>query len=499
MLLSDGLRPKSRAWIAMVSPKINANFYLIYLLYYENTIDCMAGILDYAYNEASKASDGFCEAYEEEYASVGSAIEQGNFNGMFSSKGSGIRIRLMSGGNLYTLSTNSDDKQTVKSMVLASKGLPGRKVRLSEEPAVKGKDIIRGKAEPSMEDMQETILDIDRYLQDKRVKYRSVYVNFSASSSSFANDSGSRIEARMPIINAYITFVVGGAKGTRSRFMQLGGVGGLEALRMNSIGKAIDDEIEGLGNVAEKGINMTDREMRGIRNVVISPEISGIAVHESIGHPNESDRVFGREAAQAGTSYINGGNLGMEVGSDAVNVIDEPQIRGANGYYKYDDEGVIGRRKVIISKGMQNELLTNREYAAVLGLRSNGSARSSAYAFEPIVRMSNTYLQKGDATSEELVSEARNGIYVKSFNGWNIDDTRSFSMYQGNEAYIIRNGRIAEPVLNYKLETGTLKFWHAVRLVGKDLKFNLATCGKGEPEQGVPVTTGGASALLEFE
>jgi Predicted Zn-dependent proteases and their inactivated homologs len=112
--------------------------------------------------------------------------------------------------------------------------------------------------------------------------------------------------------------------------------------------------------------------------------------------------------------------------------------------------------------------------------------------------MSNTYLQKGSATFDELVSEARNGIYVKSFNGWNIDDTRSFSMYQGNEAYMIRNGRIAEPVMNYKLETSTLKFWHAVALVGKDFNLYLATCGKGEPEQGVPVTNGGASALLKF-
>jgi Predicted Zn-dependent proteases and their inactivated homologs len=92
-------------------------------------------------------------------------------------------------------------------------------------------------------------------------------------------------------------------------------------------------------------------------------------VHESIGHPNESDRVFGREAAQAGTSYINGGNLGLKVGSEAVTIIDEPQISGSNGYYKYDDEGVIGRKKTIIKKGIQNELLTNREYAAMLGTK----------------------------------------------------------------------------------------------------------------------------------
>ncbi|MGC8538187.1 MAG: TldD/PmbA family protein [Candidatus Micrarchaeia archaeon] len=458
-----------------------------------------AGIIDYAYSEASKVSDGFTEAYTEEYSSIGAVIEQGKFNGIFSSNGSGIRVRLISKGNLYSMSTNLVNRASIRSMIHGAKGLPARKVSISDEHAVKGKDIVKGRKEPDIDGIKDAILEIDRYLQDKRVKYRSVYINFSYTKSAFMNDCGSNIESRIPLLNVYANFIVSGKKGTRSRFMQLGGVGGLETLSMNALGHRLHNEISGLYEVAQNGKNLSASEMRSIKNVVISPEISGIAVHESIGHPNESDRVFGREAAQAGTSYLNGDNLGLEIGSEAVTVVDEPQISSSNGYYKYDDEGVIGRKKIIIKKGMQNELLTNREYAAMLGTSSNGSARSSSYSVEPIVRMSNTYLQKGSATFEELVSEARDGIYVKSFNGWNIDDTRSFSMYQGNEAYMIRNGRIAEPVMNYKLETSTLKFWHAVDLVGKDFNLYLATCGKGEPEQGVPVTNGGASALLKFD
>ncbi len=81
---------------------------------------------------------------------------------------------------------------------------------------------------------------------------------------------------------------------------------------------------------------------------------------------------------------------------------------------------------------------------------------------------------------------------------WNIDDTRSFSRYQGNEAYLIKNGSIGAPVKNFVLEKSTLDFWHAVRLVGKEREFHVGTCGKGEPMQGVPVMMGGASALLTF-
>ncbi|EQD50970.1 peptidase U62 modulator of DNA gyrase, partial [mine drainage metagenome] len=455
-----------------------------------------ASILDYAYSEASKTSDGFTEAYMEEYNAFGSAIEQGKFNGIFSSSGSGIRVRIKSKGNMYSLSTNLTGKATIKEMISKAKGLPGRKLDLSKEHAIKGKDLVRGKKEPDMNALKDMVLDIDHYLQDKRVKYRSAFINFTETSKGLVNDSGSYIETRTPILNVYLNFIVAGTKGTRSRFLQLGGVGGIETLSMNTLEEKLDEEISGLYRVAREGKSISNQEMQKVKNVVISSEISGIAVHESIGHPNESDRVFGREAAQAGTSYINNGNIGLGIGSDAVTVIDEPQIHGANGYYKYDDEGIIGRKKVIVMDGKQSELLTNREYAAMLGKKSNGSARSSSYSVEPIVRMSNTYLQKGDASFDELVSEAREGVYVKSFNGWNIDDTRSFSMYQGNEAYMIRNGRLAEPVFNYKLETSTLKFWHAVCLVGKDFNLYLATCGKGEPEQGVLVTNGGPSALL---
>ncbi|MCL5122530.1 MAG: hypothetical protein M1279_00985, partial [Candidatus Marsarchaeota archaeon] len=147
-------------------------------------------IIDYAYSEASKRSDGFAEAYAEEYASMGAAIEQGKFNGIFSSSGSGIRVRIMSKGNLYSMSTNLIDKQSVKSMVSRARGLPGRKVGMSDEPAVKGKDIVKRKKEPDIDGIKDAILKIDNYLQDKRVKYRSVYINFSYTKSAFMNDCG---------------------------------------------------------------------------------------------------------------------------------------------------------------------------------------------------------------------------------------------------------------------------------------------------------------------
>ncbi|MEM0074632.1 MAG: TldD/PmbA family protein, partial [Candidatus Micrarchaeaceae archaeon] len=347
-------------------------------------------------------------------------------------------------------------------------------------------------------DMLTDVLYIDKALAgEKSIKYRNIYGSLGFSDTYYINSEGSSIRAHIPIVTSFIRIVVGNGKNTRARYMQFGGTGGYELFNAESVKKELLASAKSMQIITEKGISLSSSALKRVKNVVISSEIAGIAVHESVGHPSEADRVFGREAAQAGTSYLSQ-NLGMRIGSQAVTIIDDPTINNSFGFYLYDDEGVRARPKVLVDKGLHKELLLNREYAKMLGTKSNGSARSDSYSNEPIVRMSNTYLKKGNATFSELLSEARNGIYVKSFTEWNIDDTRSFARYQGNEAYLIKDGELSVPVKNFVLEKTTSSFWSAVALVGNDFNLWLGTCGKGEPEQGVPVTMGGASALLKF-
>jgi TldD protein len=143
-----------------------------------------------------------------------------------------------------------------------------------------------------------------------------------------------------------------------------------------------------------------------------------------------------------------------------------------------------------------NEFLQNRETAAKLGTRSNGASRSNNYDREAIVRMANTYLQPGDMTEEEILEDIRYGVYMHSFTEWNIDDVRFNQRYVGREAYLIEDGEIAAPVKRPIIETTTLNFWSAVDAVSKKVHFDSATCGKGDPMQGVPVFTGGPMMRL---
>lgn len=456
-------------------------------------------IADYALSVAEKSGAEYAEAYLENSISSGCAIEQGVFNGAFYSDGVGLRIRLVKNRHLFTFSTNNLSKSGIERTIKRFHGFKGINTVLSKEKISNVNYVVNERKKIEDASMLEDLSDMDKELSGiKCLKFRSLYGGVGRSVAYFTNSEGSKVRSSVPYISAVMSLIVKNGRETRQSVLQFGNTGGYELFDVHKVKKTLIEKTMGMNHVLEKGITLSRDSLRRIKNVVMAPEITGIAAHESIGHPCEADRVFGRESAQAGSSYLTKGTLGMEIGSDKVTITDDPTIMHSNGFFLYDNEGVKARPKALVKNGIQTELLADRPYAQVLGLHSNGSSRSDSYSNEPLIRMSNTYLKAGDATFDELLAEAGNGVYLKSFMEWNIDDTRSFSRYQGNEAYLIKNGSIGAPVKNFVLEKSTLDFWHAVRLVGKEREFHVGTCGKGEPMQGVPVMMGGASALLTF-
>ncbi len=145
---------------------------------------------------------------------------------------------------------------------------------------------------------------------------------------------------------------------------------------------------------------------------------------------------------------------------------------------------------------MINEFLHNRETAYIFGVKSNASARASSYDKEPIVRMANTFMLPGDYSSEELIEGVSEGVLICRFTEWNIDDRRFNQRYVGSEAYFIRGGRVKETVRRPVLEITTPALYSSVDAVGKDLEFYPGLCGKGDPDQAVPVWFGGPSIRL---
>ncbi len=305
---------------------------------------------------------------------------------------------------------------------------------------------------------------------------------------------GAYVHSIVPRVYAMINVVLAHKeKGTMQRMLEYAASGGAELVDEWRLTEAVPDEVRRLENVLINGVAPPKENI----DVVVGPEVVGLLVHESAGHPMEADRILGREAAQAGESFVKPDMIGKyRIGTELATVIEDPTISGSNGFYLFDDEGVPARPRYLYKEGIINEPLHNRHTAKIFGTNSNAAARSMDYASEPIVRMSNTYFKPGDMSFEELIEDIKLGVYIKSYMEWNIDDRRWNQRYVGLESYMIRDGELAEPVRNPVLEITTKGFYSSVVGVDKNLEFFPGTCGKGEPAQGVPVWFGGPNVRL---
>jgi len=439
--------------------------------------------------------DYYSEERHEESFKKSAIFKNGSLEGFSVTKEEGIGIRILRDNKLLFCSTNEmKNKRRIKEIKNFRTNFKDfREVHFSKEKPSKAKYSIKQKKkveDVDEKEILEIIKDLDSIFVEEGIKNRFIIFSLTSKKQEFENSEGSRIISHIPrIILSYLITI--NEKRSIQRYNDIGFCGGLEKISPQ-IFENVREEVKELKEVAKKGKRIGLRKT----NVVLSSELTGIAVHESIGHPTEADRIFGREAAQAGESYIKPNNLKMKVGNKIVNIADDPTIK-EYGFFLYDDEGIKARRKILVKEGRINELLLNRETAFELKTKSNGSARASSYHVEPIVRMSNTFLLPGEKSFDELIEEAKNGIFIKTFMEWNIDDLRINERYTGGVAYFIKNSKIEEPVIFPVIETTTFNFWSSVSEIGKDLSFKAATCGKGEPMQDIPVTTGGPSILLK--
>ncbi len=309
---------------------------------------------------------------------------------------------------------------------------------------------------------------------------------------------GTEIASMLSHIFAFALMTAKGEKGSEQKFLDMTQAGGWERIEEGNVIDNLSEEVKLLQKAANEAVAVKELLSRPV-DMIVGPEVAGIIAHENVGHPSEGDRIKGREGAQAGESFWRDLEMGKSrVGSDAVNVSEDPTIPNTGGFYLYDDEGVKARKRELIKKGIINEPLLNREFGQRFGMESNGAARSAKYNREPIIRMANTYFEPGNYSFEELVEDVELGVYLKTFAEWNIDDRRYQSKYKGSVAYVIREGEVTDEMVSRPvLETTSVGLLSAIDAVSKRLKFDFpGTCGKSDPMQGVPVYAGGGELRL---
>jgi TldD protein len=148
----------------------------------------------------------------------------------------------------------------------------------------------------------------------------------------------------------------------------------------------------------------------GRGKVLLKGDVVGLLIHEAVGHAAEADT--------ARKSFLSN-KIGMCVAPTSVSVVDDATLKSCFGTVKVDDEGVCGKRTVIIKNGIFCTFLHSRETAYTYGSDPTGNARAWLYSREPSVRMTNTFLAPGDLKVEELVEDIGEGVYLQGAEGGN--------------------------------------------------------------------------------
>lgn len=206
---------------------------------------------------------------------------------------------------------------------------------------------------------------------------------------------------------------------------------------------------------------------------IFSPMVTGVFAHESFGHKSESDFMVGDENMKREWA------IGTRVGAELLNIVDTGLEEGS-GYVPFDDEGTRAKKTYLIREGILSGRLHSAMTAAALEEQPTGNARAVDFQFEPIVRMTSTYVEGGESTKEELIAGVEKGIFITDFNHGSGMSTFTIAP---NKAYMIREGRIAEPVKISVVTGNVMGTLHEIDGVSREFEFysfSLGGCGKME-------------------
>lgn len=217
--------------------------------------------------------------------------------------------------------------------------------------------------------------------------------------------------------------------------------------------------------------------------VVLSPEAAGVFAHESFGHKSESDFMLSDESMREEWK------LGKIVGSPILSIA-ECGTEPGSGYVPYDDEGTRARKNYLIRNGVLAGRLHNAQTAAVLGEEPTGNARAIDCTFEPIVRMTTTYIEGGDLNFDQLIAPIKKGYYIKTIRHGSGMSTFTIAPAL---AYEIVDGKIGRPTQISVLTGSVFETLGLIDGLTSDvhlLSFVTGGCGKME-QTGLPVGFGG--------
>jgi TldD protein len=220
----------------------------------------------------------------------------------------------------------------------------------------------------------------------------------------------------------------------------------------------------------------------GTMPVVVGPGGGGVLFHEACGHGLEADLV-------AKSASVFAGRRGELVANPLVTLVDDGTMPAEWGCYAIDDEGRAARHNVLIQDGVLTDYMWDTLRARKEGRASSGNGRRQSYQHLPMVRMTNTVIANGTEDPAAIVADTERGIYVAQLGGGQVNTATGDFVFGMQEAYLIENGEITEPIREGNLIGNGPQVLQDIDVIANDFEMgHPGTCGKDG--QGVPVGDG---------
>ena len=399
--------------------------------------------------------------------------------GRIRSFGGNVRALVRGGWGFVSFNEPAELRKRVEEAISAAHHVGRETSMLAEVPPVVDSVRLKVKKDPRAIPLATKKEMLDRYnermLSVEGVTSTNIMYSDSHKQVVFASSEGSYIEQERIDVVSRLSATARKNGDVQQASMSLG------ALNDFSYIEALDEISIHLG---ERAVELLSAPYvkAGTYPVVLDPILAGVFCHEAFGHLSESDFVYENERMKEIMV------LGRQFGQPHLNIVDGAAVPGLRGSFRYDDEGVPAQETDLIREGILVGRLHSRETAGKMGERVTGNARAIDYRFPPIVRMTNTYIEPGKMSFEELIADIDEGVYARNWFG----GTTSMEMFtfSAGEAYMIRNGKVAELLRPVKLTGNLFTTLINIDALGNDIDFNQGGgCGKGG-QMPLPVSNG---------
>ncbi|HPJ23537.1 MAG TPA: TldD/PmbA family protein [Bacillota bacterium] len=301
---------------------------------------------------------------------------------------------------------------------------------------------------------------------DDSIKQVMIYISDTSQEVLIANSEG-----RFVTENRYRVRIGINSVAAKDAVMQTGFVGpgsgkGYEYL-FNDID--IEEQAREASRIAVTMLNAEECPS-GVMPVVIHNGFGGVIFHEACGHPLEATSV-------SKNASVFCGKMGQKVASDIVTAIDDGTLENRWGSANYDDEGYPQQRRVLIQNGVLKSYMVDKINGRRMNAESTGSSRRQNYKFAPTSRMSNTYIDNGESTFDEIIAATPYGLFAKKLGGGSVNPGNGDFNFAVMEGYMIRDGKIAEPVRGASLVGNGGNILYKIDMIADNLDSGRGMCG----------------------